>query len=241
MRDPAPSTTSWFRAGALLALMLLVAVPAPGAVAAPPLDPLAPYLGRPLVVEFPKIDDLGDLLEVPNGWSFLQADADSIDPLRARLQLPLAVGVVYIDRFGNVLHVDNAGNRRQRVARGVREFQRKQTELVARLDELRAAAQSAADRGRPGKELDRLEALLEIGVVGYPAVRAARQRWQALDAQMWNRLLDLLAREGVLSRRAMQQELRALQKEASSLPVAKRLRHELRRLKAGLIVRDQSS
>lgn len=203
-------------------------------------DPLAQHAGGPVLVEFPTVDDIGAPLSVPDGWLFVQADADTVDELRARLGTQQQVALFYIDRFGNVLHSDSSGSRRQRVSRSVREFQRKQRELEARLGQLLADAQAAAERGSRVKEVAKLGAILDAGVSGYPAVHAARMRWEVLDREVTERLLATLATEGLVTRRELQQALKALAREASGLPAEQMLQRELHRLKRGFVVQERS-
>ena len=74
--------------------------------------------GRPTIIEFPEIDDLGTPFPSPKNWSFLQASSGNITELAKAFELEPLPALLYLDRHGNLIHVDRSSSWDRDLCRG---------------------------------------------------------------------------------------------------------------------------
>ena len=188
--------------------------------------------GQPAVVEIPLSADLGRPLgPLPRGWGYLQATADTVSYLEERLGVKSIPSVVYVDRYGNALHRDQSSHYRRRLNAGLHEFTQKRKELRQRLARIWASAEEARARSREAQELHTLFLILARRVVGYEEVRAASRRLDEVARDREDRLLKIMAGEGLLTNARLETKLRELEKVSRGLTVADRIRRERERMK----------
>ncbi|MGE3165095.1 MAG: hypothetical protein AB7O52_09335 [Planctomycetota bacterium] len=206
-------------------------------------DPLARLVGAPAIVEFPELDDFeAPLPGVPAAWRCLQVTPDlDLAALRQRLGLTESFGLVFLDTFGNVLHREPGVGSRRRLGVGIREFEKRQKELRARVAELDKARGQAVAQRREGAEIEVLGQLTGLGVRGYPEVEHARQRMVALDVARWQQLVMILAGEGLVSEQQILGRLKELLDRSPGLPVADRILRERIRIQQGQTVERRSA
>ena len=161
-------------------------------------DPLALYRGKPLLLEFPTLANVGNRLEVQEGWNSWQVDAAWIHPLRKRLGVTQLPTILYLDEYGNELLRDQSTMGRRRVGAKIREFQRRQKSLVDRFERLWEEAVHARSKGRRESEINKLNGILETALEGYIQVERARSRIEELNTRAKSLLLRALAQEGLL-------------------------------------------
>ena len=101
--------------------------------------------GRPTIIEFPEIDDLGVPFPSPGDWSFLQASSENITELSKAFDLEPLPAFLYLDRHGNLIHVDRSPRRRRRVEGGMAELERR---VRSRPGYIRYLAYRGSDEGR---------------------------------------------------------------------------------------------
>lgn len=216
--------------------ILLLLWASDGASAQP--DPLVALRGTPAIVEFPTLEDLEvPLPGLPKAWGYLQVDAENFAELKRRFDLRADFALLYLDRFGNALYRDESSSRRSRVGTGLREFERRRSDLERRLETRWEAARRARERGKPAAELKHIASVLELDVAGYPEIASARERLTAIEKARWDDLIRILAKEGLISRKELLAALRQLESRSLGLAVEKRIRRERQRVDRGITVR----
>ncbi len=201
---------------------------------------LASYRGQPLLVELPDLVHLGSRLRPPSGWQFLQASSENVTELATALGSEPVPALLYVDRYGNLLYRDASRERRSRITVAVAEFHKRSEQIRSRSRKLWRNAHELRNRGKQAEELQKLLAILNLNVLGYPDVLRAQLRIDELSRDRQRQFLEVLAGEGLESRQKLEQQLRRLLQISIGLPVVKWIRRELVRLKSGIVVLKRS-
>ncbi len=211
-------------------------------IAAQEHDPLTPYRGSRLLVEFPALDDIGRQIDPPHGWKYFQVTAESYDLLLMHLDPDRSPeAFLYFDEFGNLAHRVQARDRFSRLERGYEDADKQIVSWRKRLRRDTHALADARKLGKEAKELELLTGIRDSNLDGYPEVISARIRILELEGIREADLWGVLALEGLVRRRALASALSDLHDRSQGLTVAAVIELEFDRVDAGRVTHEKRS
>ncbi len=181
------------------------------------------------MLEFPRLADVGQALAVQKNWHCWQVSPDWLQPFRERFEVTQLPTILYLDKFGNVLFRDTNTRCRKRVLSSIREFQKHRRAVLERIEKQWQESRFARDRNRRVAEVEKLNAILDRGLKGYPRALEAQQRRSEIEAEASLELIKVLAQEGLIPNSRLRRQLESLRAGFAGLSLAKVLKAELAR------------
>ena len=200
-------------------------------------DPLAPFLGHRVVVEFPRLDDVGRTRAVPDGWRYFQVTTAAYDALSDHLAPDHPEALLYFDEYGNRVLRDHSRDRIARIGRSVEAAEKHIANLRDRFRGEWEEVLSDRAEGKAAEELAGLLRLRDSGLRGYPELEEARSRLAELEGLRLEMLWAVLAREGLVRPRDLARALSELADRSRGLAIEPRIRREMARIDRDWVTR----
>lgn len=221
---------------------LAFAIPSAAALGEEPpgADPLAPFLGERVVVEFPPLEDVGRTRTVPAGWRYLQVTTATYDAFARHLDPAVPLALLYFDEHGNLHLRDDSRERLVRIERSAAEAEKRIGAWRRRLARDWNSSQDARRGGKTAEELAILVALRDEGKRGAPELIEALARLREIEGERLGELWRVLASEGLVPRRALLSALEELLARSRGLALEARLRGEIERVERGWVAGEKA-
>ena len=198
-------------------------------------DPLEPFRGKRVAVEFPELDDVGRKIPVPRGWAYLQVTTETYDHFSRFLDPRFSEAILFFDEHGNYVAKLHGDDRMARFEPGLEEVDKRIKGWVRTLDKEWTGALEAKRTGKGERELKHLLEIRGSKLVGYPEIAKAEKRLAELEVSRMIELWQLLAREGVAKNKQLERDLAQLRDKTAGLAIGKIVDREWKRVKDGRV------